>query len=140
MTRTELQTNRFRRRLWVALAGYWVLLALAIHWPMPFHASHYITGDDKIAHFCLYGGLALFLLPVVDCQFPGWSFWRRGAAVVAAVLMQGGIDELTQPLSNRTTDILDLFADGSGAIVAVLVYSAVLRRAFFANDAQPSSP
>jgi VanZ family protein len=132
--------NQFRRRLWACLAIYWFLLMLAIHWPMPFHRSHFVTADDKVVHFALYGGLALILLPVTDFAFSGWSAWKRAAGVVAAVAAQGIFDELTQPLTRRTTDILDLVADVSGAIVAVLVYRAWFQRMVPTDERSASPP
>jgi len=120
--------NSFRRLLWTCLGVYWFALMLAIHWPMPFHASHFVRFDDKFVHLALYGGLALILCPLVDFLFAGWTPWKRVASIVAAVALQGGLDELTQPLTQRTTDILDLVADTCGAILAVLIYRAWFRR------------
>jgi VanZ family protein len=134
MSHRASRANQFRRLLWACLAIYWFLLLLAIHWPMPFHPSEFVTGDDKIVHFMLYGGLALVLLPVTDFLFPVWPVWKRAAAVVAAVVVQGTFDEFTQPLSHRTTDMLDLLADSCGAVVAVLVYRAGLWRLLPAEE------
>ncbi len=128
MSDSASRANQFRRLLWTCLAIYWFLLLLAIHWPMPFHPSEFVTGDDKIVHFLLYGGLALILSPVTGFLFPRWPGWKRAAAIVAVVVLQGTFDEFTQPLSHRTTDMLDLLADSCGAVVAVLVYQAGLWR------------
>jgi VanZ family protein len=125
------QTSRidpFRRLLWICLGVYWFALMLAIHWPMPFHASHFVRFDDKFVHLALYGGLALVLCPLVDTMFAGWPAWKRAVGIVIAVALQGGLDEITQPLTQRTTDILDLVADTCGAILAVLIYRAWIRR------------
>ena len=67
------------------------LLMLAIHWPMPFHASHFVRWDDKIVHFALYGGLAMLLSPVVEFLLPGWPVWKRATGVVIAVMVQGAV-------------------------------------------------
>ena len=138
MYKKATRTHQFRRQLWVCLAIYWLVLLLAIHWPMPFHPSHFVRFDDKVVHFLLYGGLALVLLPVTDFLLPGWPAWKRAAIVVAAVAAQGALDELTQPLTQRTTDVLDLVADTCGAVVAVLVYRTWLRRLLPAEERSAS--
>jgi VanZ family protein len=140
MSQQPSRINQFRRRLWACLAIYWFALLLAIHWPMPFHRSHFVTADDKVVHFVLYGGLALVLLPVTDFLFPAWPAWKRAAGVVAAVAVQGIFDELTQPLTQRTTDVLDLVADICGAIVAVLVYRAGLWRILPTDEGNAAPP
>jgi VanZ family protein len=128
MPNRALQFPRFRRILWTCLATYWLMLLLAIHWPMPFHPSEFVTGDDKVVHFLLYGSLALLLLPTLDLWLPEWPTWRRSALVIAIIVVQGSLDELTQPLTQRTTDVLDLLADTCGACAAVLAYRTRLWR------------
>jgi VanZ family protein len=73
----------------------------------------------------LYGAWALLLIAAIDSS--GFEATQRNRAVaigrallvVAIILVHGYIDEITQPLTNRTYDLWDLAADLCGAIVAI---------------------
>jgi VanZ family protein len=59
------------------------------------------------------------------------SKWSRTAGTVfVAVAAYGGLDELTQPLTNRTCDPWDFAADVVGAALGLFLYRRFLREHF----------
>lgn len=90
--------------------------------------SSLIPHFDKVVHFGLYGILAGFawLALGVGCQ-PGSRLWLVGGGIaIALATALGATDEWRQRLvSGRSASWEDWFADLSGAIVAVLVLSAL---------------
>jgi len=79
-------------------------------------ASPAIVGIDKVAHFGLFGLLAML---VVRNGFPP----RRAWIAVAMVSLFGLTDEWHQSFTpGRYVEIADWVADTLGAIVAVMVY------------------
>ncbi len=72
---------------------------------------------DKVAHFAIYGALALAL---------AWCVPSRPALAWTFPLTLAALDELTQSLSRfRSPDWLDFAADAAGILLAI----AFLRRA-----------
>ncbi len=101
------------------LAIYWTICVLATHWPLPHEAEVFMIWD-KAAHAVMYSGLGLLLgwrLGLGDRSFR--AVFYLGIAVLACY---GALDELTQPLTGRSTDLLDWGADMLGASVG-LVFS-----------------
>jgi len=96
-----------------------VLLAVAISVASsrPRLADMGFDGSDKVAHFAVFG-----LLAILVCRLkPGWRF-----AVLAAVLtsVYGGLDEWHQSfVPGRKAGPDDWVADTLGAIVAVICYT-----------------
>ena len=134
-----VDTARCRRVLWPVLTVYWVVMVAAIHWPNPEKTHLNLDRYDKAVHAMLYGTLALLLAAVVEMS-PRFQNSRTAVAmlrrcmwVVLAIAVHGYLDELTQPLTNRSYDLWDLAADITGASVAVglwLTWSPLwLRRA-----------
>lgn len=94
-------------------------LALAIYWPVVFVGTHIPRLQqvrrpprglplDKLAHFAGYAVLAWLLMLVFTRAA------RPATAITLTVLViaaYGVVDELTQPLVNRTADIWDYLAN-----------------------------
>jgi VanZ family protein len=108
------------------LGGYWIALLAAFHWPMTVPEHGLFNWTDKLVHASLYGGLAALLLMCVQRRVQRRGTVANRAAVLlgalAAVAAQGILDEITQPLTGRTFDLLDWAADCSGAVVVVLLW------------------
>jgi hypothetical protein len=104
-------------------------------WPLPPWLAAWL---HDLAHPFVFGLLALLLVPLLPrtaqgpahepARGPGpWVAWSRarGAAVFAAVVAYGFVDELHQAhVPGRTASFLDLFSDamGAGSVLAVIAY------------------
>ena len=96
---------------------YWLLLFVSMHIPVPDLSSGLPSWWDKPVHATLYGGLTLLA---------GWHTATRSTAKPRRVLLfwmfifcsYGVLDELTQPLSNRTASVGDWIADVTGVVLA----------------------
>lgn len=108
----------FRHATFWALVAYWLLLLGATHWPIPRPIKSAQMGD-KIVHFVAYAVLACLL--IVELWWRKRSSWRAYLAVFVGLAIFGGLDELTQPLVNRSADWFDWFADVAGIAVGLLV-------------------
>ena len=82
---------------------------------------------DKVAHFSEYLGLAFLGARATSLVWPTRSRWRtQGLAWLLAAAF-GFSDEIHQAfVPNRSPDVLDWFADASGAFVGVLLFRLVL--------------
>jgi len=109
--------NRPARILTIITIVYWSALFAATHIPAKFVPP--VPVNDKLEHFCGYGGLASLLFSAL--YFRGR---RKPAEIVVFVLglmmCYGAVDEWTQILVNRDCELADWFADCSGAAVAVV--------------------
>lgn len=101
--------------------GYWLLLFISTHVPIP-KAAPQIRHGDKVAHFIAYAGLTLLgawrLHAREQLCIKSVSFW---AAVYCAF---GAMDELLQPLVGRTLSLWDWLADALGVAAATLAIAA----------------
>lgn len=124
MTPSEPRTW-WTRAATVALPVYWVLLALATHYPQ-IEIPTRISYRDKIVHFAAFG-----LLAVLAWQFAR-ARWRldRGFAPRAGALLiaYAAVDEYTQQFFHRHTDPLDLAANTAGIVVALVMLERRRRR------------
>ncbi len=94
------------------LVIYWIICIFATHWPLPQGAEVFMVWD-KAVHAVMYSGLGLLLgwrLGLGDRSFR--TVFYVGLAVLACY---GALDELTQPWTGRTTDIMDWSADIVGS-------------------------
>jgi VanZ family protein len=110
---------------WLILVFYWPMIFIGTHLPRPPEIRIY--GHDKTLHFCAYFLLTLmFWLARYGARRP--SFLRRGLYfTILLMALYGAMDEITQPLAHRTTDLMDWISDVSGAMTAIgAIY--VLRR------------
>lgn len=84
-----------------------------------------IPYGDKLGHFCLFGFLTLIV--IVSLKFRSIRCWKLKiyyGAILVSVFALG--EELSQALlPSRTFDILDLFADILGILVASIIASLV---------------
>lgn len=130
------------RRLLQLLAGatfcYWLALTVLMHMPIPrrLQEPDVVLPKDKTVHFVLYAGLATALFVTLEqrarvrpASAPRTRLGRAGVLFVVCAV-HGYVEELTQPLSNRTYDLADIFADcigAGGAIAFCLVLSRMLQ-------------
>jgi VanZ family protein len=111
-----------------SLIAYWLVLFAATHMPLSErfpNVARTLLSWDKLGHAALYGGLALVAAIVVSLRRADRSTGLSLAAcvtIVLAVSALGAIDELTQPLTDRTLDWSDWMADTLGATVGVAAF------------------
>jgi len=75
-------------------------------------------GLDKLAHIVAYGALTfLFIvsLRISHILFPA-------LILLSGILLLAAVDELTQPLVNRTASLIDWVADAIGVAVILLLF------------------
>jgi VanZ family protein len=114
-------STRRHRLAWIALVGYWIVLATATHLP-PSRLPE--TGiKDKYEHFGAYVLLAALLCVVLASR--GMSILDASWRSFLIALSYGAIDEWTQPLVGRTCSLMDWIADAAGAGVAIAVFLLV---------------
>lgn len=116
--------------LLVMLASYWLLIFVATHLPVQ-KLPHTGVGNDKLQHLVAYAGLT-FLLTIVWRLARNFR-WREVPLMLLVPATYGVLDELTQSLVGRTTDLKDWVADCIGAViglVAGLLVYAMLRMLF----------
>ena len=103
--------------LWV---GYWVLLFIITHRPMPAGFALPVSWADKAAHMAAY-----FILAMLG----GWHQRRADRRPTAGLLITWGciyaayaaLDEWLQPFVGRTLSLSDWLADVAGIAAAMLV-------------------
>lgn len=88
-----------------------------------------IPGKDKTIHFIAYLLAAVLVL---------WGFLRRpdlthAACFILGLLLLGAVDEITQPLVNRTCDLRDWLADAAG-----IIPGTILTFVFLAKSQRPA--
>jgi len=109
--------RRHRHVAWFLLGLYWLILFTATHLPPADLPRTHI--NDKVEHVTAFGLLTGALYVSL------WSLkrpvWRIAAIVLPIVLIYGALDERTQPLTGRTCDLYDWYADTTGAICAITV-------------------
>jgi VanZ family protein len=87
-----------------------------------------IPYNDKLAHAIAYAGLAFWLTMALYILRPFRWHWMLVAMAIAATY--GMLDELTQSLVGRDTDVRDWIADVLGALggtAAGLIAFLILR-------------
>jgi VanZ family protein len=98
----------------VTLLTVWIFCFGLTHWPkeqMP--DTPFIPYLDKLIHFSLFTVLGILL----SYRVTGGSYKKQFTTVLAILATYAALDELTQPLVGRTTEILDWIADILGASV-----------------------
>ncbi len=116
----------------VLLTVYWVVLAVATHWPkMP---GLDIPGKDKTAHVVAYGVLAGLMLLVAGRWHDRYGRLKIAAAVIVIAGVYGAIDEVTQPFSGRSCTLGDWLADMVGVLIVCGVYVLFARAPIAAAD------
>lgn len=114
------------------LLVYWCALMLALHYPDIPMAHKAPRGADKFVHVLLYGVLAGLARLVAGRQVSASgrlsSAWRRSLLVFVLVVVQAIVDEITQPLTGRTADLLDFGCDLLGGACALVLFHVLLAR------------
>jgi VanZ family protein len=114
--------------LWALTIAYWITLFVFTHLP-PDRLPH-ANVSDKLEHFLAYGLLSGMVGLTLWVAFPTRKWVTRlPLLVIVGAAAYGAFDELTQPLTRRTADIHDWFADCAGALAAAVVLF-VLQRMF----------
>ena len=108
---------------------------LAIYWPVFVYIFHVPLeprppGDklplDKVVHFGAYAVLGFLLAWVV---WPWWqqrvqrSYRQLAYVLLVALMIHGAIDEVTQPLTGRNFEWLDLVADAIGGAAGIATFA-----------------
>ncbi len=110
-----------KHKIIIAVAIFYLItLFVSTHIPIP--GLVYKAGvSDKWLHFLAY--MNLFFLMWYACLGSKKANWRRPAVwlIILAGLILGGIDELTQPYTGRTCDILDFIADVKGVAGGLII-------------------
>jgi VanZ family protein len=75
---------------------------------------------DKVAHAVVFGALATSIVRLPAFRGRGW---RGAGAAVLISLLYGGMDEFRQSFTpGRSVELMDLVADGTGAMTAACLY------------------
>jgi VanZ family protein len=116
----------FERRLrWVVVSVmlvYWAMLFLSTHIDLSPGVARHGPGD-KTMHTLAYAGLA-FLWLVSAAAF-GRVTWPTYLVVLVGAALYGAVDETSQALVGRKTDIADWRADMLGAALGMIAFAAV---------------
>lgn len=114
------------RTIGYVLAGllpfYCLVIFVLTHIPLPVD----IHKSDKLAHFAAY--LVLGGLVSIGLGLRWRGQWFVPFIAVAACAAYGALDEYTQQFVNRSTDLVDWFADLAGATVGATLYYGFMRR------------
>lgn len=100
----------------LVLVGYWGALAIVTHVPSWNPDSTGEGGNDKLAHFVAYGGLAFLI---------AWAGWVHYGAIRAVITLltvgvYGVVDEWLQGfVPTRVPDVWDFAADMAGGAVGL---------------------
>ena len=126
-----------RSRLWAAVAAaYWCLLLGMTHYPDAKALTPDVleeTAADKVFHGGAFAGLAILLALAAAARFESRNVARAAATrsacfvALATALVYAVIDEVTQPLVNRTYETSDLVLDAIGSVCGVLIFRALRR-------------
>jgi VanZ family protein len=115
--------QKFRLPLQFLLAAYWLLIFTLTHLP-PRHLPH-VNLWDKIQHLLAYGCLATLLFLTLWLTRPRLA--QLGIVVLAICMMYGAVDEWLQIPVGRDCELVDWFADTSGAAIAVVGLTFIRR-------------
>jgi VanZ family protein len=119
----------FVRLLAAATAAYTAILLFATHHPKPGDLVGELTHRDKTLHFTAYGLLGLLVAATIAAA--ARLSPRTVVAAVGGLVAFAAVDELTQPLFGRSTELLDWVFDAAGIVAgfaAVLAVWAAVRR------------
>jgi VanZ family protein len=101
----------------LALGIYWLFLLAATHWPQSPDLSE-IPGSDKTAHLTAYTLLAFLLARTLTGKRP--LRLTTAVVVLAMITLYAAADELTQPLTGRSTELGDWAADMFGTVIGLV--------------------
>lgn len=105
---------------WLIIAViFTAVVVLLSHIPeeaMPFQLQ--VTGLDKLAHALAYGAITLLFILSLRTS----PTMLSASLLFVAILAVGAIDELTQPLVNRTASLADCLANLVGVSGVLLFF------------------
>jgi VanZ family protein len=129
MRTLDLPTRFAGPRRWVIVPATLLTLAwlVATHVPKDQAAELNILKYDWLAHGSGYMVMAACWLLFVRSR-TGARLALAGAGVWLALVLLGAIDEVTQPLAGRDCSRYDWLADATGAAIAVIAVSMLVRR------------
>ncbi|MCE9606321.1 MAG: VanZ family protein [Planctomycetia bacterium] len=134
--------RRLLHLLSAASLCYWLVLTVAMHVPLKKVSPRLqeTIPSDKTIHFVLYAGLALLAIATIEqrawvdpARRPVTRLARYGAAFLFCTV-NGLLDEVTQPLTNRACDLNDFIADCIGAALALVGFYLLSRIVAFFWD------
>ena len=123
----------------------WIRIGLPVYWLALFTATHYprvgvpgeIPQSDKAIHFAAFGLLALLLWQRLATR--GKPLTTGSVWIAAAVLVvYATLDEYTQQLVGRYTDLADWIANVAGILCVLAVLE--LRRRWRASRLSRGEP
>jgi VanZ family protein len=101
----------------VALAVYWVAMAIGTHLPTTLDLSPKV--NDKIKHFTAFLGLAILMAYITN----GRNLVRRFTTIALIAIVYAAVDELTQSfIPGRQPDYADFVADCGGIAAGLAIY------------------
>jgi VanZ family protein len=104
------------------LAIYWIAIVILTHIPIP-QVVYQAKVSDKWLHFLAYLNLVFLVWYSIR---PGDKVrWHNKATwlVFLAVVVYGGIDELTQPYFGRTKDLMDFIANAGSVATGLAIFT-----------------
>jgi len=105
---------------WLTIATLFTAIVLLLtHIPQDVMPSGLqVSGLDKLAHALAYGAITILFVVSLRDRFSLLS----AAALFFAISALGAVDELTQPLVNRTASPFDWLADLVGVTSVLLLF------------------
>ncbi len=124
---------------WSALIGYAAVLLTLTHLPKP--PGVFEGQNDKTLHFMAYFVLGGLLYVTAALSAPKLNYLTLGILTLGIIF--AAIDESTQPLFGRHSDLLDFRSDVIGLVcaigpLAILRYVLTMRRRP-KNEKQPTT-
>jgi hypothetical protein len=112
-----------RHKITIAVAvSYFITLFVSTHISIP-QVVYQAKVSDKWLHFLAYLNL-IFLMwfSINPDRKANWHKWGTWLIFLGAVVL-GAADELTQPYTGRTCDILDFAADSEGILAGLVIFT-----------------
>ena len=106
---------------WGTTLFYWAFLCVVTHIPQPRLPG--VPVSDKTSHLIGYGVLASMLYVTLWIARPhNWSLvWQ----IPLILFVYGALDEITQPMFQRSGEVADWVADAAGVLIAVAGWSCI---------------
>jgi len=117
---SDHQASQRRFRYSLVWGGYWFLLFVIMHIPITAPVLP-VEGSDKIAHFVLYGMLAVLGGMRLRSHRSHKQLIRKLILWAFLYAGYGAIDEFLQDYVGRTCDTADWAADVCGVAVGTVV-------------------
>ena len=112
-----------RQKITIAVSSlYFITLFVSTHMPIP-QVVYRANVSDKWLHFLAY--MNLFFLLWFSINPDKKANWRKPAVwlIFLGAIICGGVDELSQPYTGRTCDVLDFVADAKGIFAGLVIFT-----------------